>query len=90
MTVIIKGHRQRVDDQTTFVPAGTKLRFYSGFDVDISQNVTLIALATGAQAAAQETIDGTGKADDVANSPRAVRSAPGHWASPVSKARRGW
>jgi hypothetical protein len=67
MTVIVEGHGSRLDDQKTFVPVGTKLRFYLGFDVDISQNVELVAIADGAKATAQETIDGTGKKDDVSN-----------------------
>ena len=67
MTVIVQGHGNRTDDQTTFVPVGTTLRFYSGFDVDLSQNVALIAIANGAQAPAQDPIIGGGKKTDVAN-----------------------
>ena len=67
MTVIVKGHGSRLDDGKTFVPVGTKVRFYSGFDVDISQNVELVAIASGAKATAQEAVDGSGKKDDVAN-----------------------
>lgn len=67
MTVIVQGHGTRMDDQTTFVPVGTTLRFYSGFDVDLSQNVALIAIANGAQAPAQGPIIGEGKKTDVAN-----------------------
>jgi hypothetical protein len=67
MTVIVQGHGNRMDDQTTFVPVGTTLRFYSGFDVDLSQNVALIAIANGAQAPAQDPIIGAGKKTDVAN-----------------------
>jgi hypothetical protein len=67
MTVIVKGHGSRLDDEKTFVPVGTKIRFYSGFDVDISQNVELVAIANGAKATAQETIEGTANKDDVSN-----------------------
>jgi hypothetical protein len=58
MTVIVNGHGERVDNQTTFAPVGRKLQFYSGFDVDLSQNVALRAIANRAKA--QGTIDGTG------------------------------
>jgi hypothetical protein len=67
MTVIVKGHGARTDDKTTFVPVGTTLRFYSGFDVDLATTVALVAIATGVQAAPSETIAGTGKPDDVTN-----------------------
>jgi hypothetical protein len=67
MTVIVQGHGSRMDDQTTFVPVGTTLRFYAGFDVDLSLNVALIAIANGAQAPAQDPIIGAGKKTDVAN-----------------------
>ena len=67
MTVIVKGHSGRSDDATTFVPVGTKLRFYSGFDVNIAQSVELVAIADGTKATPQETIDGTGQKTDVIN-----------------------
>lgn len=67
MTHIVKGHGERVDDQKTFVATGRKLRFYSGFDVDLNSTVALAAIATGASAPAVETVDGTGTVGDVAN-----------------------
>jgi hypothetical protein len=67
MTVIVSGHANRADDQKTFVPIGTKLRFYSDVDMNVNANVTLTAIADGAKATAQETVDGTGEEDDVYN-----------------------
>ena len=59
MTVIVNGHGERVDDHTTVAPMGANLRFYSGFNVDLSQNVGPLAITIGAKASAQETLDGT-------------------------------
>lgn len=67
MTTIVKGHGARIDDQMTFVPVGTTLRLYSGFDVDLSTTVALVAIASGASATATETVTGTGTVGDVAN-----------------------
>jgi hypothetical protein len=67
MPTIVKGHGGRIDDQWTFVPKGTTVKFYTGFDVDLSTSVALVAIAAGASAPAQETIVGTGTTDDVAN-----------------------
>lgn len=67
MTTIVKGHGARLDDTTTFVPVGTSLKFYSDFDVDLKTSTALIAIADGASATPAETVEGTGKEDDVAN-----------------------
>jgi hypothetical protein len=67
MTTIVKGHGSRDDDEETFVAQGKKLRFYSGFDVDLETTVALIAIANGAGAPATETVVGSGKVGDVAN-----------------------
>jgi hypothetical protein len=67
MTQIVKGHGSRLDDEETFVPAGTTLKFFSDFDVDLGTTVALTAIVNGAQAPAQETIVGTGQVGDVAN-----------------------
>jgi hypothetical protein len=62
MTVIVNGHGERADNQTTFSPVGRKLRFHSGFDVDVPRNVGLRAIANRAKA--QGTIDGTGTKEE--------------------------
>jgi hypothetical protein len=67
MATIVKGHGGRLDDQRTFVPKGTTVKFYTGFDVDLSTTVALVAIATGSSTPPQETIVGTGTTDDVAN-----------------------
>jgi hypothetical protein len=67
MATIVKGHGARVNDVETFVPVGTTLKFYSDFDVNLSNTVALLALATGADRTPNETIVGTGKVGDVDN-----------------------
>jgi hypothetical protein len=67
MTRLVNGHGERVDDMKTFVPIGTKLRFYSAYDVDLKSAVALTTLVDGAGAPAVETIIGTGEVGDVAN-----------------------
>jgi hypothetical protein len=67
MTRLVNGHGERVDDTRTFVPIGTKLRFYSAYDVDLASSVALTTLVDGAGAPAVETIIGTGTVGEVAN-----------------------
>ena len=67
MTRIVSGHGERKDDTMTFVPEGTKVRFYSEVDVDLSSAVALVALADGAGAPAVDTVDATGGAKEVYN-----------------------
>jgi hypothetical protein len=67
MTQIVKGHGSRPDDEETFVPVGTSLKFFSDFDVNLGTTVALAAIVDGAQAAPKETIAGTGEVGDVAN-----------------------
>ena len=58
MTTIVKGHGERIDSETTFVPEGTILKFDSGFDVDLNSIVSLVALLNGAVAPPVETVVG--------------------------------
>ena len=58
MTTIVKGHGERIDSETTFVPEGTILKFYAGFDVDLNSIVSLVALLDGAVAPPVETVVG--------------------------------
>ena len=67
MTTIVYGHGDRMDEPWTFVPEGTTLTFYSGFDVDLSMVVGLTAMVNGATAPAKEQIKGSGKSTPVAN-----------------------
>jgi hypothetical protein len=59
MATIVLGHGNRTNDETTFVPAKTTLRFYSGFDVNLSMAVGLTAIANGTAAPPKEEIVGS-------------------------------
>ena len=68
MATIVKGHGELPsDDQDTFVPLGTTVKFYSDFDVNLGTTVALVAIANGAKETPKETISGTGTIGDVAN-----------------------
>ena len=67
MTAIVNGHGSRIDDTKTFVPVGTTLKFYAGFDMDLSTSVNLIALAQGTFANPVQEVKGTGSPDDIEN-----------------------
>lgn len=55
MTAIVKGHGSRPDDQMTFVPSGRAVKFYSGFDVNLSTSLALAAIANGDFTSPHET-----------------------------------
>lgn len=57
----VMGHGSRIDDSKTFVPAGTRVRFYSEVDVNLADTVALLAVADGAKAPAVETVEGSGE-----------------------------
>lgn len=47
MTTIVKGHGGRIDDEMTFPSAGTTVKFYSGFDFDLTDGQCLVAMVNG-------------------------------------------
>jgi hypothetical protein len=57
----VMGHGKRFDESKTFVPSGTRVRFYSEVDVNLSDTVALLAVADGARAPAVETVEGSGE-----------------------------
>jgi hypothetical protein len=60
MTSIVKGHGERIDDTETFVPTGTKVMMFSGYDVDLSTTSALVAIASGSFASPNDEAEDGG------------------------------
>jgi hypothetical protein len=58
VATIVKGHGARVDDKETFVPTGTTVKMYSGFDVDLATSAALVGIASGSFASPVDSATG--------------------------------
>ena len=64
MATIVKGHGARVDDKMTFAPAGTTVKMYSDFDVNLRTTSALVAITSGQFASPN---DSAAPGGDIAN-----------------------